>query len=68
MNNIFLIIFGIAAFLVVIFIFMRDLILWYFKINERIRLLNDQNEYLKKIHELLVVLYQNNQENDNIDK
>jgi hypothetical protein len=35
---------------IIIFLICRELVCWYFKINKRVEILEEQNELLKKIH------------------
>jgi len=39
------------AIILVVFLLIRALVLWYFKIDVLVNLMKDQNEYLKRIYE-----------------
>ncbi|MCD8406289.1 hypothetical protein LNI88_11570 [Tenacibaculum dicentrarchi] len=43
----------IAVISILIFLLCREIVCWYFKINKRIEILEEQNELLKNIHKEL---------------
>ena len=40
------------ALIIILFIILRELVMWYWKINERINLQKETNAYLRKLVEL----------------
>tara|TARA_R110000772_G_scaffold111853_3_gene215952 strand:- start:940 stop:1116 length:177 start_codon:yes stop_codon:yes gene_type:complete len=43
--------------IITLFLIGRELVCWYFKINKRVEILEEQNELLKKIHNELEKTY-----------
>ena len=52
MDTLFLVILAIGI-TILLFLALRELVCWYYKINKRIELMEDQNSLLKKILEKL---------------
>jgi hypothetical protein len=52
MDTLFLVILAIGV-TILLFLALRELVCWYYKINKRIELMEDQNSLLKKILEKL---------------
>jgi hypothetical protein len=46
-----------AGISLIIFLACREIVCWYFKINKRVELLEEQNELLKKVHDELEKKY-----------
>lgn len=48
----------------VLFFALRPVLLWYYKIDEKMKLLKDQNDLLKEIKEHMIFEWKNKQENN----
>lgn len=48
----------------VLFFALRPVLLWYYKIDEKMKLLKDQNDLLKEIKEHMIFEWKSKQENN----